>query len=81
VVAVQQMVLAGTGWQARRRPGGPDHRERAPRLAEGRYVAGAGSIIELADAQLSATRAAAQKVGAEYDLSNARAQWPRLGRR
>lgn len=44
------------------------------RLAEGRYAAGAGSIIELADAQLQATRAAAQQVGAEYDLSSARAQ-------
>jgi outer membrane protein len=44
------------------------------RLAEGRYAAGAGSVIELGDAQLQATRAAAQKVGAEYDLSDARAQ-------
>jgi len=44
------------------------------RLAEGRYEAGAGSVIELGDAQLQATRAAAQEVGAEYDLSNARAQ-------
>ena len=52
------------------------------RLAEGRYVAGAGSIIELQDAQLQSTRAAAQKVGAEYDLAAARAQLAlALGRR
>jgi outer membrane protein len=52
------------------------------RLAEGRYTAGAGSIIELDDAQLSATRAAAQRVGAEYDLAAARAELlAALGRR
>jgi outer membrane protein len=52
------------------------------RLAEGRYAAGAGSVIELGDAQLQATRAAAQEVGAEYDLSDARAQLAlALGRR
>ncbi len=44
------------------------------RLAEGRYQAGAGSIIELGDAQLALTTAAAQKVQAQYQLYTARAQ-------
>jgi outer membrane protein len=44
------------------------------RLAEGRYLAGSGSVIEQADAQLQVTLASAQSVGAEYDLSTARAQ-------
>lgn len=43
------------------------------RLAEGRYRAGAGSAIELGDAQLALTSAAAQRVQAEYDLSSSRA--------
>jgi outer membrane protein len=44
------------------------------RLAEGRYQAGSGSALELGDAQLQVTLAAAQRVGADYDLSTARAQ-------
>ncbi|WP_242338433.1 MULTISPECIES: TolC family protein [Anaeromyxobacter] len=48
-------------------------RERL-RLAEGRYQAGAGSIIELGDAQVAATSAAAQRVQAEQSVSSARAQ-------
>jgi len=48
-------------------------RERL-RLAEGRYAAGAGNIIELGDAQMGATNAAAQRVGAEYQLAAARAE-------
>ena len=44
------------------------------RLAEGRYQAGVGSIIELGDAQLALTTAAAQKVQARYQLFTARAQ-------
>ena len=44
------------------------------RLAEGRYNAGSGSALELGDAQLQVTLAGAQRVGAEYDLSSARAQ-------
>lgn len=44
------------------------------RLAEGRYETGVGNIIELGDAQLALTNAAAQKVRAEFDLSAARAQ-------
>lgn len=42
-------------------------------LAEGRYQVGAGSILELADAQLALTTAQAQRVQAEYTLSAARA--------
>jgi outer membrane protein len=42
------------------------------RLAQGRYGAGVGSIIELNDAQLAVTTAAAQVVQAEYNLSTAR---------
>jgi outer membrane protein len=48
-------------------------RERL-RLAEGRYAAGSGSIIELEDAQLAVTTAAGQRVQAEYNLATARAQ-------
>ena len=44
------------------------------RLAEGRYQAGVGSIIELGDAQVALTNAAAQLVQADYNLSTARAQ-------
>ncbi len=55
-------------------------RERL-RLAEGRYQAGAGSAIELGDAQVARTTAAAQRVQAEYNLSASRAQLLRaLGR-
>ncbi len=48
-------------------------RERL-RLAEGRYQTGAGSIIELGDAQVALTAAGAQKVQADYTLATARAQ-------
>jgi outer membrane protein len=44
------------------------------RLAEGRYSAGVGSIIELGDAQVAYTTAAAQKVQADFNVSTARAQ-------
>ena len=44
------------------------------RLAEGRYAAGVGSGLELADAQLAMQDAAAQRVQAEYRLASARAQ-------
>jgi outer membrane protein len=47
-------------------------RERL-RLAEGRYAAGVGSAIELGDAQLAVTQAAAQRVQAQFQLSSARA--------
>jgi outer membrane protein len=43
------------------------------KMADGRYSAGVGSIIELSDAELAAALAGAQQVGATYDLSTARA--------
>jgi outer membrane protein len=53
-----------------------DARENAAerlRLAEGRYEAGVGSIIELDDAAVAALAAGAQLVQAEYNLSAGRA--------
>jgi len=47
-------------------------RERL-RLAEGRYAAGAGSALELSDAQLALANALAQRVRADYTLASARA--------
>ena len=44
------------------------------RLAEGRYQAGVGTIIELSDAQVQLTNAAAQLVQAEFNLATARAK-------
>ena len=44
------------------------------KLAEGRFNAGVGSIIELTDAQVAYTTAEAQVVQARYNLSNSRAQ-------
>lgn len=44
------------------------------RLAEGRYAAGVGNIIELGDAQLALVQAAAQEVQAQLNLMTARAQ-------
>lgn len=43
------------------------------RLAEGRYTAGVGSVIELGDAQLAVAQASAQVVQANFNLSSARA--------
>jgi outer membrane protein len=43
------------------------------RLAEGRYQSGVGSVIELGDAQVAASTAAAQSVSADYSLATARA--------
>ena len=51
-------------------------RERL-RLAEGRYRAGVGNIIELSDAQLSANNAAVQRVQAAYNLATARTELAR----
>ena len=43
-------------------------------LAESRYAAGMGGVIELSDAQVTQTRkAAAQEVGARFSLASARA--------
>jgi outer membrane protein len=51
-------------------------------LAEGRYQAGVGSVIELGDAQVALTTAAAQRVQADYSVATARAQLGRaLGRK
>ena len=47
-------------------------RERL-RLADGRYAAGVGSIIELSDAEVAAANAGAQRVSADYALAAARA--------
>lgn len=44
------------------------------RLAEGRYQAGAGSVIELSDAQVAATQAGAQVAQATFSLAAARAR-------
>ncbi len=46
-------------------------------LAEGRYQAGVGSIVELTDAQAALTSARAQHVRAGYDLATARARLAR----
>lgn len=43
------------------------------RLAEGRYTAGVGSVIELGDAQLAVATASAQVIQANFNLSSARA--------
>jgi outer membrane protein len=51
-------------------------------LAEGRYAAGMGSVIELSDAQVTRTTAAAQEVSARFTLASSRATlWGALGRR
>ncbi len=51
-----------------------DNAKEQLRLAEGRYQAGVGTIIELSDAQVQLTNAAAQLVQAQYNLSTARAR-------
>jgi len=43
-------------------------------LAEGRYQNGSGSVIELGDAQIAASNAAAQAVQTDFQLATARAQ-------
>jgi outer membrane protein len=43
-------------------------------LAEGRYAAGVGNIIELGDAQLALRDAQGQRVQADYDVASARAR-------
>lgn len=51
------------------------------KLAEGRYEAGAGDVLELDDAQITDANAKAQRVQAQYDLAIARARLARaLGR-
>jgi outer membrane protein len=46
---------------------------RRHELAEGRYEAGVGAILEMGDAQLALTAAGSQKVQAQFNLSAARA--------
>ena len=43
-------------------------------LAEGRYQAGVGNVIELGDSQVAMTTAAAQEVQAIFQLATARAR-------
>lgn len=49
----------------------------AVRLSEGRYAAGAGSIVELVDAQTALTASEAQAIRAGFDLAVARARLQR----
>jgi len=51
-----------------------DNAKEQLRLAEGRYQAGVGTIIELSDAQVQLTTAQAQLVQAQYNLASARAR-------
>jgi outer membrane protein len=51
-----------------------DNAKEQLRLAEGRYQAGVGTIIELSDAQVQLTTAQAQLVQAQYNLATARAR-------
>jgi outer membrane protein len=51
-----------------------DNSNERLRLAEGRYASGVGTSIELGDAQIAVTNAAAQLVQGQYNLSVARAQ-------
>jgi outer membrane protein len=44
------------------------------RLAEGRYQAGVGNMIELGDSQVAMTTVSAQEVQAHFNLATARAQ-------
>jgi outer membrane protein len=51
-----------------------DNAREQQRLAEQRYTTGVGNYVELNDAQLAYTTAAAQVVTARYQLASARAQ-------
>jgi outer membrane protein len=59
-----------------------ENAQKQLQLAEARYAAGMGSVIELSDAQVTRTTAAAQEVGARFSLASSRAAlWGALGRR
>jgi outer membrane protein len=59
-----------------------ENAQKQLQLAEGRYAAGMGSVIELSDAQVTRTTAAAQEVNARFSLASSRAAlWGALGRR
>jgi outer membrane protein len=51
--------------------------EETLRLAEGRYEAGTGSIIEVTDAQAVYTQSRLSGIQAEYDVETARARLQR----
>jgi outer membrane protein len=74
-VAVQQAALAvGAAREALAASGQALAGAQARlKMADGRYMAGVGNIIELSDAELAAELAGAQQVGANYDLATARA--------
>jgi outer membrane protein len=81
VIQARLAVRAGKAGLTTAREVESNARERS-RLAEARYQAGAGSIIELQDAQVAATTASGQVVQADYSLSLARAQLLKaIGRR
>jgi outer membrane protein len=50
-----------------------ENAKRQLQLAEARYAAGMGSVIELSDAQVTHTMAAAQEVSARFSLASSRA--------
>jgi outer membrane protein len=59
-----------------------ENAKRQLRLAESRYAAGMGGVIELSDAQVTQTQTAAQEIGARFSLASARASLlGALGRR
>jgi outer membrane protein len=59
-----------------------ENAKRQLQLAESRYAAGMGSVIELSDAQVTQTQTAAQEIGVRFSLAGARAAlWGALGRR
>jgi outer membrane protein len=59
-----------------------ENAKRQLQLAESRYAAGMGGVIELSDAQVTQTQTAAQEIGARFSLASARAAlWGALGRR
>ena len=50
-----------------------ENAKRQLQLAESRYAAGMGGVIELSDAQVTQTQAAAQEINARFSLASARA--------
>jgi outer membrane protein len=50
-----------------------ENAKRQLQLAESRYAAGMGGVIELSDAQVTQTQTAAQEINARFSLASARA--------
>jgi outer membrane protein len=50
-----------------------ENAKRQLQLAESRYAAGMGGVIELSDAQVTQTQTAAQEISARFSLASARA--------